>query len=1057
MRPAQTSSVYGLSPLQQGMLSHHSGRRAGGVDLVQIVISLPEALSRDAFARAWEWLAARHEILRTAFRWDQPTEPPHQEFRPTVSVPFAWHDWRDLGEAIRRQWWTQLLERDRARGFDLASAPLWRVTVVQEGAHDHRVLFSFHHLLLDARSLLVLLPDLFSAHDAFVAGTEPVAGPACDYHGYLEWLPTRDTTGSAAYWRRQLAGFPVPTPLPAASFAAHDAAEPRGPSDRTRRLTSAETSVLRSFARRENVTLNTLVQGAWALLLSRCSGETEVLFGAVRACRHGSAAGAGEMVGPMINTLPLRVAVPPAERVGAWLRGLRRQWLEMRAHEHDALSEIRASADIPAGIPLFETIVSYQEPSWDAALAARGGAWTRRRFEVRNQINHPLALDAAGGTELQLRISYDARRFAASAIERMLGHVATLLAGLAADAAATLATLPLLTSAEEAQLLDDWSRGPALTATEATIPGFVATQAARTPRALAVSDSRGAIDYATLEARSTQIAQHLRARGVRPNVFVGVCVDSSINLVTALLGVLRAGGAYVPMDPAYPAGRLEFMLRDAAIPLVIAPRRLASLFAGSDVPVLVLEDALAEPAPLASSPARPATPDDPAYLIYTSGSTGQPKGVPVRHRQVANLIAWHRQTYSVGPGDRATQIASPAFDACVWELWPHLAAGASVHIPDPEVRVSPARLVRWLVDTRITLCFLPTPLAEAMLDESWPERCALRAILTGGDRLRRWPDRSLPCALVNHYGPTENTVVSTWAQVPLNGDGAAAPAIGRPLPNTEAYVLDRSGRPVPVGVAGELHVGGASLADGYHRRPELTAEKFVPHPFSQVPGARLYRTGDLVRWREDGQLEYLGRIDQQVKIRGHRIEPGEIEHLLNAEPAVRESLVLARNDAAGEPQLVAYLLPGGGERPDPVALAQSLHRRLPAYMVPAAFVTVDAWPLTAHGKVDRAALPAPVAPPARKVPPRPGVEATVARIWGEVLGCSNLGAHDDFFLVGGHSLRAAQVVSRLNSAYRASLSVRHLFEHSTVAGLAAVIEQQAADQASAAPSVTLPA
>lgn len=1049
MSAATFNQVYPLSPLQQGMLSHQSGRRTTGVDIVQIVFSLPEEVSAPAFEAAWQWIAQRHAILRTTFAWETPGEPPRQCAHAAITPDFAWHDWRNVDAAAREEWWKQLLERERERGFDLSVAPLWRVSVVQLAPREHRVLWTFHHLLIDARSLLVLLPELFFAHHEFRADREPTAEPAVPYREYIDWLETQDFSDSARHWRDALAGFRVPTPLPAADFNPSTATGAAAV-DRTRRLDAVTTARLQAFAQEQGLTMNTLVQAAWALLLARSSGEADVVFGAVRACRHGSVAGASRMVGPLINTVPVRVTLPSDARVGDWLRDLRQQWVGLRSHEHVALSQVRRWSEIPAGTPLFETLVSYQEPGWDTVLAARGGEWTHRRFEVRNQVNHPLALDAAGGAELQLRLSYDPSRYTAETIERFLAQLATLLPGLAADANARLADVPFVPEAERELLLTQWHLSPASYPADQCVHQLVARQAARTPGAVAVSDEHSLLTYAALDARAHVLALRLQAMGAGPGQFVGVCLESSTELVVTLLGILKAGAAYVPMDPAYPAERIAFMVQDAGVRLLVTSGALAGKFADARVK-LVVADAPAAPLPSATLHGT-VNADDVAYLIYTSGSTGTPKGVPIRHRSVANLIAWHQRTYAVTPVDRATQLASPAFDACVWELWPYLTAGASIHIPDAEVRISPPRLVQWLADRRITLCFLPTPLAEATLDEAWPAETALRAILTGGDRLRRWPGRRLPCLLANHYGPTESTVVTTWTSVPVESDGHAAPAIGRPIANTEVYVLDAQQRLVPIGVPGELHVGGAGLADGYHRRPELTAEKFVAHPFRA--GAKLYRTGDLVRWRADGQLDYLGRLDQQVKIRGHRIEPGEIEAALNAEPSVRESLVVACADATGQPQLVAYYLPRpGAALPDAAAFAEFLHRRLPAYMVPAAYVALDAWPLTAHGKVDRRALPAPSATPApaRRVAPRPGLETTVARVWCEVLGRAELGAYDDFFHLGGHSLRAAQVVSRLNAALSANLSVRHLFDHSTVAGLAAVIEQLTTVAAPATP------
>lgn len=1031
-------AVLPLSPLQQGFFAHACGRPTSGVDTVQVVMQLPEPLSLDAFERGWRWLAARHAILRTSFHEGPAGGAPVQVVHEGIRLDLTVLDWRGRPAGERDAAWARLVAADRARGFTLDTAPVWRVSVVPWGPAEWRVLFAFHHLLLDARSLVVLLRELFAATAACAAGREPAGPEPRPFRDYLGWLQARDAAADARFWRRTLAGFRTPTSLPLAGAGDDPAGPPPGPRERSLKLDAAQTAAIEVFARAHDLTVNTLVLGAWALVLGRCSREEDVLFGAVRACRHGSVPGADTIVGPLINTVPLRVVLPPAARIIDWLHELRRHWVELRAHEHTPLAAVRNWAGLPAASPLFQSVVSYQQPSWETVLRRQGGPWLRRVFRATTTVHEPLALDVAGGTALEFRLTYDPARFTAARIERLLGYVAHLMGRMAAHPARTLAELALPGPGER-QLLETWGSAPAAFGPPVPVPAAVARQAALQPAALAVADARSSLTYGELDLRAHALARHLARRGARPGSRVGVCLPSSTALVETLLGVMRCGAAYVPIDPAYPAERLAVIVRDAGIRLLVTTPELAPGFADAGVE-FVTPAADDDPAPdAAHAPVAPG-PDDLAYLIYTSGSTGVPKGVPIRHRNLANLVAWHQQAYAVTPADRATQLASPAFDACVWELWPYLTAGASIHIPDAEVRLAPGRLVRWLAEQRITLSFLPTPLAEATLEETWPADTRLRALLTGGDRLRRWPEDRLPCPLYNHYGPTESTVVATWARVPVRPDGPAAPAIGRPVANTTVHVLDPHLQPVPIGVPGELCLGGAGLAEGYHGRAELSAEKFVANPFA--PGTRLYRTGDLVRWREDGQLDYLGRLDQQVKIRGHRIEPGEIEAVLNAQAGIRESLVLAREDAVGEPQLAAYYVPRpGAPVAEPAALAEALRRHLPPAMIPVSFQALESWPLTTHGKVDRARLPAPETAGAGRTaaPPRPGLESTLAGVWTEVLGCAPPGIHDDFFALGGHSLRAAQVVSRLNRTLGLSLSVRHLFEHSTIASLAAAI------------------
>ena len=480
------------------------------------------------------------------------------------------------------------------------------------------------------------------------------------------------------------------------------------------------------------------------------------------------------------------------------------------------------------------------------------------------------------------------------------------------------------------------------------------------------------------------------------------------------------------------------MLEDTQAAAVVTQGSLAGALPATGAAIVSVDAREVVRAPKRRAKQAPASPQSLAYVIYTSGSTGQPKGVEITHASLCNLIGWHQRAYEISPSDRATQIAGPAFDASVWELWPYLTAGASVHLPDEATRLNPSALVRWLVAERITVSFLPTPLAEAALRESWPKSTALRVLLTGGDRLNQRPAQKLPFRLINHYGPTENTVVSTCAEVQLATRGA--PPIGRPLPNTRAYVVDARLQPVPVGVPGELLVGGVQLAAGYWKRPELTEEKFVPDPFT--PGGRLYRTGDLVRYRADGNIEFLGRIDTQVKVRGFRIELGEIESGLGSHPAVKETVVLAREDTPGEKRLVAYVV-GKTEAPSAAALKEHLAGRLPSYMVPTHFVMLETLPLTENGKVDRRALPAPEGSGLETayVAPRNATEEKLARIWAEVLKVERVGVHDNFFELGGHSLLAVTLIERMR---RAGLhaDVRALFTTSTLAELAQAVGRE---------------
>jgi len=579
-----------------------------------------------------------------------------------------------------------------------------------------------------------------------------------------------------------------------------------------------------------------------------------------------------------------------------------------------------------------------------------------------------------------------------------------------------------------------------------SVPDRIRARAAETPGAPAVVAGKRVLTYGRLDTLSSRLADRLRSLGVGPDVVVPLCLVGSPALVVGALGILKAGGAYLPLDPSHPRERLSRLLCDASPRVVVAAACLASGLPSGSWRVIGLDpegvDAGPEPA---RHPAVPVTPDSLAYVIYTSGSTGHPKGVEIAHGALMNLVRWHQRAFGVTADDRATQIAGVGFDAAVWEMWPYLTAGASVHIPDEAARQDPERLRDWLVAEGITLSFVPTPLAERMMTLPWPEGTRLRALLTGADTLHRYPPSGLPFEVVNNYGPTECAVVATSGVVRPGVSGTTLPPIGRAIDGVRVYLLDEALRPVPAGSPGEIVIGGAGVGVGYLGRRDLTAERFVDDPFSRVPGARLYRTGDLGRMLPDGQILFLGRKDEQIKIRGHRVEPAEIVTAIDLHPEVVESAVVASANGGGDARLVAYVVPARKASLTASALREFLAARLPDFMVPGAFVSLEALPLNSSGKVDRDALPAPGAANVLRdhdfVEPRTPIEERVAAVLAPLLRLERVGVRDNFFLLGGHSLLGTQLIARLRQIYSVDLPLRTIFEAPTVEGLAQEIER----------------
>jgi len=571
----------------------------------------------------------------------------------------------------------------------------------------------------------------------------------------------------------------------------------------------------------------------------------------------------------------------------------------------------------------------------------------------------------------------------------------------------------------------------------------VSQQARKAPQALALASDNESLTYSQLEVRANDLAKRLQSLGVGPDVLVGICLQRSPEMVVAALAVLKAGGAYLPMDPTHPVARLHFMLRDAQLRVLITQRQIAERLPSGECKVVILEGV--EEVSNAQSPDRVSlTPDSLAYAIYTSGSTGQAKAVQITYRGLLNLIQWHRGVFSVSSEDRASQVASFGFDAAVWEIWPYLTAGASIHFPDNDTRSSATSLRDWLVERRITLSFVPTAMAESLIGLDWPEQTSLRFLLTGADVLHRYPSSKLPFVLINNYGPTECTVVATSGAVLPDQAVDGRPTIGRPIENVQIHILDESREPVPTGDVGEIYIGGVSLARGYLNRPDQDGECFVPNPFSGGQGDRLYRTGDLARFLPDGQIEFIGRADEQVKIRGHRIEPNEIVAAINRHHGVRASAVVPRTENGGEKRLIAYVVSSGTKLTRDV-LQDHLQTHLPDYMVPVAFVQLDSLPLNSSGKLDRAALPAPSAANTLAdhvyIAPRTPVEARVVAILAELLGLERVGIDDNFFFLGGHSLLGTQLIARVRNTFDVELSLRTVFDSPTAAELSDEIER----------------
>ena len=1427
---------YSLTPLQQGMLFNNLRGEEMGVDVEQIVCSLEERLDIETFKASWKRCVDCHPILRTSLQWERHAEPV-QRVHPSVDLPYEINtDLRKLSEAEAQRRLEAFLENDRRRGFDLKEAPLMRVTIFPLEEADYRIVWTFSHILLDGRSFTTILQEVFEQYEALQSGGDPVMDPPRSFKDHVSWVQNQDWTAAEAFWRDELEGITSPTPLP------HDYAPETGEGgdtsvrDRVRRQVS--TSLTDRLHERtetdDSLTVNTFVQAAWGLLLSRYSGEKDVVFGATRAGRKSSVDGAESMIGMLINTLPVRVSIDENQRVSKWLRQVRQTWVDMRPYEHTPLVNIQEWSDVPGEKPLFNSLVVFERYDLNAYLQSLGEHWENRSFRLLQHTGYPLTMYGYDGDRLTLELAHEPELFEASTIERLLDHLENLLDQLTRDFDQKLGAVDLLTDQEKSRRRQ-WNDTARPFLAEPGIQVQIAEQAAATPDAPALAFEDETYTYKALDRRSNQMARYFQAQGVAPGDRVGVCVERSPEMVAALLGIWKAGAAYVPLDPTYPAQRIRLVINDAELDALVTQSDLTDRVDAYEGPTVRLDRDWSAIRDQSAGPLKEgATGDDPAYVMYTSGSTGRPKGVVVTHRNLANFFAGMDERV-VRHEDRPNvwlAVTSISFDISVLELFWTLARGFKVVLQGDEHRLATASGHRttsptldrpvdfslfyftsdekldapsahqasekyqlliegaqfadehgfeavwtperhfhdfgglypnpsvisaaiaqatervgiragscvaplhhsvriaeeWAVvdnlsDGRVGVSFasgwqpddfviqpeayadrkermfeqieevqalwqgealdfpdhegeettvrtLPRPVqdelptwitaagnpetfraagagnhhllthllgqsvdelaekidiyrearAEAghdpeagrvtlmlhtfvgddtdtvreivrkpmksyldsamglvkkaawsfpaykkrttdeegnfsldhlseedvdeMLDFAFeryfeasglfgtPERCmdlvhdlaavgvdevaclldfgvdaetvldhlpalnavrerAAKASSTHTDdahysipaNIERHGVTHLQCTpaqarlllddedartaleeldhlmvggetfpvevarelrelvagrLTNMYGPTETTIWSTTHEVEeVNGPIP----IGRPIANTDVYILDDQMRPVPIGVPGELYIGGEGVAAGYHNRPEKTAEQFVDHPFSEDDDARLYRTGDLARYRSDGVIEFLGREDHQVKIRGHRVELGAVEAALDQLDPIEKSVVTTHSAQGGADELVAYVVPGDHEASvAPQDTRRALRDVLPPFMIPAHIVMVEKFPLTPNGKVDRAALsdqkPSAAEPSPSYVAPQDDLEEAIAKIWEDLLQVDTVGRTDNFFDLGGHSLLALRVRHRLAEQLEREVAVVDLFEYPTVRALA---------------------
>ncbi|EFW80919.1 non-ribosomal peptide synthetase [Pseudomonas savastanoi] len=1020
----EIEDIYPLSPMQQGMLFHSLCDEGAGNYINQMRVSI-SGLDVPRFHNAWQSAVNNHEVLRSCFI--SQSEQSLQVVQRQVTLPFVELDARGKPQ----NWLDDWAQADRQQGFDLAHGPLLRLAVVRTGDDAWQLIYTSHHILMDGWSSSRLLGEVLQRYSG-----ETPPKQAGRYRDYIQWLQDQDADVSERFWTAELAELDEPTRLLQAFKTSTDQ---QGYGDYIQLIDADGTRRLSEFAREQHVTLNTLVQSAWLLLLQRYTGQSSVTFGATVAGRPAELPGVEEQLGLFINTLPV-IASPRSEQtVGDWVQQVQAKNIALREHEHTPLYDIQRWAR-NSGEALFDNILVFENYPVSEALQRAPDGLTFSDLRNQEQAHYPLTLVVEANDVLSVRFSYDRQHFSAEGILQLAAHFDHLLQSLSTSATARLGELTLPTA---------WTQSVQHYPTGQCAHQRIETQAERTPLAIALTFAGEQLRYQQLNSRANQLAHKLREQGVGPDVRVGLAAERSLDMIVGMLAILKAGGAYVPLDPDYPQDRLSFLMHDSGIELLLTQAHLLGhLPIPAHVQTLDLADALDSYS--TENPVNQTSPDNLAYVIYTSGSTGKPKGTLLAHHNLMRLFAATDEWFAFNEKDVWTLFHSFAFDFSVWEIFGALLHGGRLVIVPREVTRSPEDFHVLLVEQRVTV-LNQTPSAFKQLMRvacDSPVAMSLEKVIFGGEALdvaslKPWFDRfgDQAAQLINMYGITETTVHVTYRPITEADTRNPASPIGEAIPDLSWYVLDADFNPVAQGCSGELHIGHAGLARGYHNRAALTAERFVPDPFSS-DGGRLYRTGDLARYRAAGVIEYAGRIDHQVKIRGFRIELGEIEARLQAHPTVREVIVLAVDG-----QLAAYLVPAQPDQ-DQQSLRETLktelRAHLPDYMVPTHFIVLDKMPLTANGKLDRKALPAPDASQlqAAYIAPQGELEQQLAAIWADVLKVEQVGRSDNFFELGGHSLLAVQMLVRVREQLQREVGLKDLFEQPVLADFCATLHEK---------------
>ncbi|WJK47548.1 amino acid adenylation domain-containing protein [Chitinophagaceae bacterium DXS] len=1040
------SSLYRLSGLQEGILFHSIYAEGVSVYINQLgcYLTHPDIAM---FRKSWQYVLRRHSILRSGFYYES-FSVPVQCVYTDVQLPLELLDYSQLCKEDQDAAIRQYSKEDRQRGFDVESAPLMRMCLINLGAGRYYMLWTVHHLILDGWSTSILMEEFMKFYEQLSSGMAIEEKPEDRYEDYIHYLESRDQQAEQLYWRQYLENTAQHTQLP---FIGSSIRRTKGAGEYKEEeiaLDEAATAVIQGYARQHHITVNTLMQGVWASLLHCYTGSSDVMYGVTVSGRPAELPGMEQRVGMYINTLPLRSRMDGEEHIVDWLQQLQEEQLTSRQHQYSSLNDIRHWTGLQGD--LFDTLLVFENYPVSKVLSSRQWHLQAEEIMVEEQTNYPLTIVIGSTDQIHIRFCYNATLLDPEYAKRISAHFRQVLLQVAGKKVDKLSDLDLLSSSEKHQLLYAFNNTEVAYPEDKTIIDLFEAQVEKTPGNIAVVFEEEALTYQQLNERSNQLAWYLGSKGVKEETLVPVCIERGLAMIIGILGILKAGGAYVPIDPEYPQERIKYMLQDTAAEIIVCNEECRKKLQSAttvDTIAIDLEWSLISQCPL-QYPTINLTSNNLAYVIYTSGSTGKPKGVMIEHRAIVNRLLWTKDYFKLTSRDAVLQKTSFCFDVSVWELLCPVITGAKLVFAKPDGHKDNDYLKQIITNQKITvLHFVPSMLGVFLADMQTGECIGLEKVLCSGEALKSshikiFAEKLPRAALYNLYGPTEAAVDVTCWSIPKNNNDIQLVSIGKPISNVRIYILDNHGNLLPAGVKGEICIAGIQVARGYLNRPELTVKNFVADAFSQKTQTKIYKTGDYGRWLPDGHIEFLGRMDNQVKMNGYRIELGEIENVLLESAFINECVVVANEDEQNHKQLVAYITVG--KTFDREAIVSYLQSRLPAYMVPHFLIELKTLPLTTNGKIDKKALPdvqGQILSGYEYVAPGNEIEEKLAEIWQELLGKKTVGIHDNFFELGGDSIISMQVVSGVRRLGY-DLAPKDLFIYRTIAGLSGALLQR---------------